>query len=504
MMVPKAFFLYTNSKSGPSWLNGEKTVVSDPGAERKALMIPKKMESTQPAPLPSALSPAPATPSKPVLIPTKAKNGVKQGKRNEGRSSGKKTNNPPIRHDPTSLPPSTAALLAMTLIPEPGKRRITGTQPKDIDRKARGLRKYETPRRSLSSSCPQTWDFLLSPPQEHTKEIGSFESNATLGPVSSLRSLSTESMPSLAGDADSLSSFSNPETPGLVGSGRNEKRKKSLATSAGEDCIFDHPLVPASTTSDLQLNDAEEAVPVDATRPASTSFRTSFKSNLTASLRAIRSAARSISDLSAPISQREDYLSRSILCLDIPFTDERRPFPSSDPPDPALRRYLNPITPSPAEFHFHNDREPDSCRASIQLQSYQPDARRSSTASAPPVFLSNLHRQRPQQGHLSNDDALDPDLSHPSSLLPRQREPRENGDFLRVIVLEMNMRRVGKLSDASPGRASLWLPARRPIGKPADDVSAVIVEENEVQRAREGQGRRVPRVPRRWEGVRPP
>jgi hypothetical protein len=43
----------------------------------------------------------------------------------------------------------------------------------------------------------------------------------------------------------------------------------------------------------------------------------------------------------------------------------------------------------------------------------------------------------------------------------RQREPRENGDFLRVIVLEMNMRRSGKLDPKAPGRARVWLPPRK-------------------------------------------
>jgi hypothetical protein len=43
----------------------------------------------------------------------------------------------------------------------------------------------------------------------------------------------------------------------------------------------------------------------------------------------------------------------------------------------------------------------------------------------------------------------------------RQREPRENSDFLRVIVLEMNMRRVGKLDAKAAGRARVWLPPRR-------------------------------------------
>ena len=43
----------------------------------------------------------------------------------------------------------------------------------------------------------------------------------------------------------------------------------------------------------------------------------------------------------------------------------------------------------------------------------------------------------------------------------RQREPRENADFLRVIVLEMNMRRVGKLDARAVGRARIWLPPRK-------------------------------------------
>lgn len=41
---------------------------------------------------------------------------------------------------------------------------------------------------------------------------------------------------------------------------------------------------------------------------------------------------------------------------------------------------------------------------------------------------------------------------------PRQREPRENRDFLRIFVCEMNMRKNGKLSDDAVGHAKLWLP----------------------------------------------
>jgi len=60
----------------------------------------------------------------------------------------------------------------------------------------------------------------------------------------------------------------------------------------------------------------------------------------------------------------------------------------------------------------------------------------------------------------------------------RQREPRENGEFLRICVLEMNMRRAGKLEPETPGaggsggggggmmaartgRRAFWLPPRQ-------------------------------------------
>jgi hypothetical protein len=45
-------------------------------------------------------------------------------------------------------------------------------------------------------------------------------------------------------------------------------------------------------------------------------------------------------------------------------------------------------------------------------------------------------------------------------VIPRQREPRENSNFLRVIVAEMNMRRSGKLDAKAAGHARVWLPPR--------------------------------------------
>jgi len=69
--------------------------------------------------------------------------------------------------------------------------------------------------------------------------------------------------------------------------------------------------------------------------------------------------------------------------------------------------------------------------------------------------------------------------------MQRQREPRENSDFLRVIVLEMNMRRKGKLDAKSLGRARVWLPPR----KGGDKVEELSTGKD---------------VPKRWVGISAP
>ena len=172
--------------------------------------------------------------------------------------------------------------------------------------------------------------------------------------------------------------------------------------------------------------------------------------------------------------------------------------PSDDPPDPALRRYLNPMALSPAELHFHDDQAEDiAVKASIQLQTYQRGNRPSQNASSPPIFSSKKQPLR--------KDALDTEDPLTSNLLPRQREPRENSDFLRVIVLEMNMRKLGKLSGTNPGRAKLWLPARQ-IGNKAAAVEGEAEEmshpSRSVREQAEGKGRGGKLIPSRWAGVR--
>jgi hypothetical protein len=48
----------------------------------------------------------------------------------------------------------------------------------------------------------------------------------------------------------------------------------------------------------------------------------------------------------------------------------------------------------------------------------------------------------------------------------RQREIRENSDFIRIAVMEMAMRKRGKLDDQQPGRARWALPPRKTSSKP--------------------------------------
>ena len=72
--------------------------------------------------------------------------------------------------------------------------------------------------------------------------------------------------------------------------------------------------------------------------------------------------------------------------------------------------------------------------------------------------------------------------------MSRQREPRENSDFLRMVVMEMNMRRSGKLRDDIPTRARVWLPPRK--GNQARH-SPYDYYEDEAEHA----------IPSRWVGI---
>lgn len=321
--------------------------------------------------------------------------------------------------------------------------------------------------------------------------------------ILSTRSLSSESMPSLASPDDFSTTDLTCSSPATLRS-PSDLRLRQMANS--EDASNEHPLLAleqdeehsGDVTPELSMSPPpkhkHKLVPEK--RPSS------FKSSLTASLKALKSAAQTVSNIAStpPLMQPDDFLSKSIFDFQPSLTDDRRPPPSEDLPSAALRRYLNPHTfvpsDSPAQLHFWVDEKPTAqSRAAeakpklkikrkyqkiaaslgqgneiagskvnvaqlppvVPLATCIPSSIRTANASSPPTWLepdgtpSNKHRAA-QTLWESTEDGFKAEGQ------PRPREPRENRDFLRIFVCEMNMRKSGKLSDEAIPHARLWLP----------------------------------------------
>ncbi|OAL37141.1 hypothetical protein AYO20_03619 [Fonsecaea nubica] len=349
--------------------------------------------------------------------------------------------------------------------------------------------------------------------------------NESLDPgILSARSLSTESMPSLS-SPDDFSSLS----PATLRS-PSDQRLRQMASS--EDCSNEHPLLAKDEDEDFSGASTPELFISPPTKMRRRQIvpnkrQSSFKSSLTASLKALKSAAQSVSDLTSqpPLVRPDEFLTRSIFEFRPSLTDDRRPPPSDEPPSAALRRYLNPRTfvppDSPAQLHFWVEERPVATSSSasdtrpklkikkkyrnqralsspanetapfvaskspvsqlppmVQLATCIPSTIRTAHASSPPTWLE-------PDGTPSNKFRAAQTLwADPENGLeegqPRSREPRENRDFLRVFVCEMNMRKNGKLSEDAVGHAKLWLPpvdeAPKGKDKDADDTNRHKVE----------------------------
>lgn len=323
--------------------------------------------------------------------------------------------------------------------------------------------------------------------------------------ILSVRSLSTESMPSLASPDDFSAADMSSVSPATVRS-PSDPRLRQIASS--EDCSHEHPLLSLEDDVDTQDTFSGTSTPEFMLSPSTKPKRkpitpqkrpNSFKSSLTASLKALKSAAQSMSNIAStpPLIQPDEFLTRSIFDFQPSLTDDRRPPPLNEPPSAAMRRYLNPHTfvspDSPAQLHFWVDEKPlpKSPRAEskpklkikrkYQNQAPPPPAEdrtqftgpRSNTAQLPSLVpLATCIPSSIRTPHASSPPTwLEPDGT-PSNRFraaqtlvvdqgwgqPRPREPRENRDFLRVFVCEMNMRKSGKLSDDAIGHARLWLP----------------------------------------------
>lgn len=402
----------------------------------------------------------PSSHSSPVVIPPKrgpqGRFSPVAGPRTPKRSHSLRRS-PSASSGSRPLPSSVASVLEATAIPLPRRSRTTResrrlprgkVHPGDFSKM---LMDGVGEDRLVEGTGNSMLDLLLSPPDENEKSPG-YDCDMDTPSISS-RSVSMDSTPSLDHDVESQSSLPASCSPL---SQRSPLERKLRRVSLSEDCAFDHPLLDTSD-SEWDTVDQESALAGTASpQTTSSGFGSTFKSNLTASLRAIKSAAQTVSAFATPSVQPDDFLTRSLFTIKPELTDDRRPPLMDEPPSPALRRYLNPIVVSPAEMHIYHESPHGAvdasrkCPVSIQMQTY----RRSGTRS-------NRKRAFQLAGSGSRDHRrccpFDPEISPMS----RQREPRENSDFLRVVVLEMNMRRSGKLRDDIPPRARVWLPPRK-------------------------------------------
>lgn len=432
----------------------------------------------------------PTTPSSPVIIPIRSGAGQRLTADAQGRESAQDTRHDARKerphserkaaerverqrktrntHSPDALPPSLAALLAITSIPPQKlnnnvRKRSGAEQRLTVDAI---LQHTDVSEKEFSLSLGNSsLDFLLSPHKELDEDEAT-DSEAGQESLLSKRTMSSTSVPSL--DDDTISEAS-PSLGSLITPPRGKKslpvrRLLPLSSPPSESCSEDHPLsVPDIDLDELDFrvfqkpqDNEEKEHDIEMKAPVR---KSAFKSNLTSSLKALASAARSISSLTTPMVTPDDFLTRSIISIDpqVPFTDERMPPRLEDAPTPALRRYLNPTTNAPIEAHIPSSlaqtMSATKCTASIQMQTYK--VSRSSKATSPSV-ISRRTRTTPEEDFA--DVATGP--------VARQRDMRENSDFIRIAVMEMAMRKKGKLDDQKPGRARWALPPRKPPTKP--------------------------------------
>ncbi|KAL9096988.1 MAG: hypothetical protein Q9165_000952 [Trypethelium subeluteriae] len=525
MLVPRAFSYASIQK--------QHVEVYEEKPKRPSLA---KVDALTPKPKSSGPGPVP---SKPVGIPQRSSEAPQDAVRTRGNTAqhdSPSTPRPGHGHDPAKMSPSVAALLAMTTIPPPkrhqiGRKRKNATPRRvSIDELMQDWHSDEpTPSPSVGGDSPLS--ILLEPPEEQdTAGSTILCNNREEQDLPTSRSISSDSTPSLGTDEASVFSSSLPTPDGNRGPRSFERKAKSFSSPRSESCKLDHPLSRPLRLEDEE-NDSPSHSPAISILSASAqtsppSLTATFKSNLTASLLALKSAAKSFSNFTAPSFPSDDLLTRSIIYPR--FTPEMRPKPVHGVPEPAFRRYLNPNlaqqpstwqrSPPPpnsapsfhesAILYYDAERHPhdllDAAAPMIQLQTYENgrptrtrrvESKGGSPRGATPDASSEAGRTLAGAGPCSTD-------SEGATTLVRQREPRENSDFLRMVVLEMNMRRVGKL-DAKKGRARMWLPPRQAMavksGSGSTKTDAVAVDHGRCGGSLGSSGKQG--VPARWVSV---
>ncbi|KAI1398458.1 hypothetical protein F4819DRAFT_498731 [Hypoxylon fuscum] len=431
----------------------------------------------------------PNTPSSAVQIP-KSKYDTAHLHRSRPHAHAHRKHPSPSRscrdaHSPDSIPPSVAALLAVTSIPPPNRRGRSSRhgQSRDSSRDSRMtvdsiVRRSQVSEKELSEELSEElgrdlsdislnsygrspMDVLLSPPDELDEDEASINSDSAFTSALSTRAASFDSIPSLGDSFGSLvTSIDSPITP--RGRKIRPPRRSLEPVSSPPGKHPEHPLSNEIDQLDFRVFDPKPTAAEQKQSLGLIPLKSVFKSNLTASLRALRSAARSLSSFTATSIPPDDFLTRSILTIDprVPFTDERMPPALGEEPSEAMRRYLNPTSSLSPESRV---RAPvRSYTASIQMQTYKIQRSKSAPAAS---------RTASQTGNANKPPAA---LVFPPG--PRQREIRENSDFIRIAVLEHLMRKHGKLDDQREGHARWLLPPRKSTSKPyeigADGIPA--------------------------------
>ncbi|GAB7363977.1 hypothetical protein MBLNU230_g4538t1 [Neophaeotheca triangularis] len=550
----------------------KKTTPSRPTITRRSAS-PKRESSSSSSleqPLQSTSAPV-AIPSKPVAVPLHSQRSQSGGNtktmqtvRSRGQHGGRRrpTTNADPRHREDALPPAVAALLAVTAIPPPKpnqfrRRMSSNKQNVSIDELVSSW-KSEDMLNTKSCSSSLTLSMLL-------------EDNEVIEPRSASpredymhhRSTSSDSMPSLEADDQSVHSTASPSpsTPGSSMRSRNSSfnftTQQKPATKPKhlpqpQDCAHEHPLVRNPLDDDIEdglLQPTASNTPLNRQPPKP---RSTFRSNLTLSLQNLKSAAAKKFSLSPQQQQQPatpnsspttgkprypDSLLWSHPYLFPRFSSETRPAPTTAPPSRAQRHYLNPPPPQIQNPHHHNHQQPhltfEEQEAPFQLALHAPylhnqnqnqnPTNPNTNPTSPPkirwVALQTYHphrRNTPKpptstrcrsspSSHNKAPTTRSPASSSSSSSPPpptsRQREVRENSDFLRVVVLEMNMRRGGKLEvggAGSGGKARFWLPPRAVETETEAETGTEVGGLGDGDGDGEGRGAR---VPRRWRGV---
>lgn len=429
----------------------------------------------------------PATPTSPVQIPRQS---TRDSSHSLSRHSSSSHRRKPTKksHNPASISPSVAALLAVTDIPRlqrQSSKRSHGTDKpltvNDI------INDQQVSEKELSWNLTKSpLDVLLTPPEDLAADDYLSVSGSQVG--STLTStLSLNSVPSLlSGDSyvtDPILSLESPPYGSITASQRlyQQRRtrspvRKSLepVRSPPDSTTDDHPLARTAVITKLPLEDEDidNAMLSDSSEETTISLlseqfkplKAVFKSNLTASFRALRSAAKSFSNINLP--SPDDFVTQSMLAMDpkVPYTDERRPPVMKDMPSAEVRRYLNPTTrtrmeelaASSSTTLSSSHSSAATTPASIQMQTYKIQRNKTLSSSARaslPTESLQASSPPPPPARTVVDESAVPGM--------RQREMRENPDFIRIAVMEMAMRRCGKLDDKRAGRARWALPPRK-------------------------------------------